>query len=72
MKLLNLEIQDSVYSKIVDFLRLLPDNQVKISTVDPDTYVDENNLLAHMQAQNELQNKETVSLSQLKKTLKHG
>lgn len=69
MKTIRLEVRNDIFSKVLDFLRLLPEDSFKVRVDEPDDIFTEDDKKAYEKAVSELQNGEAVSLDQAKKEL---
>ena len=69
MKTIRLEVRNDIFSKVLDFLRLLPEDSFKVRVDEPDDIFTEDDEKAYEKAVRELKKGEAVSLEQAKKEL---
>ena len=69
MKTICIEVKDDIFTKVVNFLRLLPEDSLRIQIGDPDDIFSKEDEKAYNKAIRELQEEEAISLDQAKQEL---
>ena len=69
MRTISLEVRDDIFYKVLEFLRLLPEESFKVHVDETDDVFTEEDEAAYNQAVQELQDGRAISLEQAKKEL---
>jgi hypothetical protein len=69
MKTITLDVRDDIFHKVLDFLRLLPEDTFKVRIEEPDDIFAEEDKEAYNQSLRELRSGEAISLEKAKKEL---
>lgn len=69
MKTICIEVKDDIFTRVLDFLRLMPKDSFRVRVDEADDIYTEEDEKAYKRAIRELKNGEAISLEQAKKEL---
>lgn len=69
MRTIRLAVRDDIFSKVIDFLKLLPEDSFKVEVEEPDDIFSKEDEKVYRESIRELRDGEAIGLEQAKKEL---
>jgi len=69
MKTISIEVKDDIFQKVLDFLKILPNDSCKIIDYENDDQFTDENKQAYQKAMQELKNDQLIDLEDAKKAI---
>ncbi len=69
MRTIRLEVRDDIFTRVLDFLKLLPKSSFRVEVEEPDNIFTKEDEVAYNEAIKELRDGSAISLAQAKKEL---